>query len=70
MSVHTPAGANYTTVDLIRMAQMEYFGKYSPLVGRALTKLAILENENRELREKLEELTKLPAPQGQVINKI
>jgi hypothetical protein len=70
MSVHTPTGAKYTTADLIRMAQLEYFGQYSGVVGRALMKLAYLENENKELREKLEGLTKSPEPQGQVINKI
>jgi regulator of replication initiation timing len=52
------------------MAQMEYFGQYSAVVGRALTKLAALEIENKQLREKLSEVEKLPAPQGQVINKI
>lgn len=70
MALHTPAGAAYTTQDLIRMAQMEYFGQYSAVVGRALTKLAALEAENKKLRERIAELERLPAPQGTVFNKI
>jgi hypothetical protein len=70
MATHTPAGASYTTQDLIRMAQMEYFGQYSAVVGRALTKLAMMEVENKNLRERVAELEKLPAPQGKVFDKI
>lgn len=70
MSVHSPAGAKYTTADLIRMAQMEYFGQYSAVVGRALVKLSVLEVENREIKEKLAELTKNLAPKGLTINTI
>lgn len=70
MAQHTPAGARYTTPDLIRMAQMEYFGQYSAVVGRALTKLAVLEAENKQLREKLAKFENTPAPQGQVIKNI
>lgn len=70
MAQHTPAGALYTTNDLIRMAQMEYFGQYSAVVGRALTKLAALEAENKQLREKISKYENTPEPQGQVIKKI
>lgn len=70
MAQHTPAGARYTTNDLIRMAQMEYFGQYSTVVGRALTKLAALEVENKQLRERVAKYENTPDPQGQVINKI
>jgi len=70
MSRHSPAGAVYTTQDLVRMAQMEYFGQYSAVVGRALVKLAALEVENKKLRERLAEIESLPAPQGNVIKSI
>jgi regulator of replication initiation timing len=70
MSRHSPAGAVYTTQDLVRMAQMEYFGQYSAVVGRALVKLAALEAENKKLRERLAEIEALPAPQGNVIKSI
>ena len=70
MSTHTPDGAKYTTADLIRMAQMEYFGQYSMVVGRALSKLLALEAENKLLREKVIQLEYTPQPQGQVIDRI
>jgi hypothetical protein len=70
MSTHTPAGASYTTQDLIKMARLEYFGQYSGVVGRALTKLSILESENKNLRERINQLEKLPDPEGKVINSI
>jgi len=70
MALHTPAGAAYTTQDLVRMAQMEYFGQYSAVVGRAMVKLAALEAENKKLRERVAELEALPAPQGKVIKSI
>jgi hypothetical protein len=70
MALHTPGGAVYTTQDLIRMAQMEYFGQYSAVVGRAMSKLAFLEAENKKLKEDMAKLTKLPDPQGTVIDKI
>ncbi len=66
MSLHTPAGAIYTTKDLIRMAQMEYFGQYSAVVGRALTKLALLEEENKKLKAKLADIENTPNPAGSV----
>jgi hypothetical protein len=71
MSKHVPGGATYTTADLIRMAQLEYFGQYSAVVTRALVKLATLEEENKKLREILAKYeSKTPEPQGKVINGI
>jgi hypothetical protein len=56
MSLHTPSGAMYTTKDLINMARMEYFGQYSPVIGRALSKLSALEEENKILKKRLEQI--------------
>jgi len=67
MSKHTPEGAIYSTDDLIRMANMDYFGQYNAVVGRAFMRLKHLEQENKILRERLAQLTATPAPQGTVV---
>lgn len=70
MAQHTSSGAMYSTSDLIRMAQMEYFGQYSAVVGRAMMRLAFLEAENKKLREKVSSYENTADPQGQIIQNI
>lgn len=56
MSKHTPQGTFYTTDDLIRMAQLNQFGRYSTVLGRALVRLRQYEVENQQLKDALSQL--------------
>ena len=58
---YTAQGAFYTTEDLIRMCQLESFGQHSGMIGRALIKLKLLEEENKQLKEVVKQLQTVDA---------
>jgi len=65
-------GAFYTTDDLIRMAKLESFGQYSPMLERVFIKLKNYEKENSQLKtlvSQLKEELEIRA-EGQVVDKL
>jgi len=72
MARYSETGAFYTTDDLIRMAKLESFGQYSPMLERAFIKLKNYEKENTQLRTlvaQLKEELEVRA-EGQVVDKL
>lgn len=59
MARHGPGGAFYSTDDLIKMARLDQFGVYSPVICRALLKLKQTEDENAKLIETIESYEKM-----------
>jgi hypothetical protein len=53
---YSDQGASYTTDDLIRLARLESFGQFSPMLGRVFVKLKLYEQENRQLKELVSQL--------------